>query len=544
MGVLASFKEFYTTKQHEKRLTTELQRQGVSPKQFEAWKAKHTQPESGVQKQGWTKFYEGAWPSNHRRYLPFWIGDSNVQIDSWSRLRMLSLARYLYGNSGIARSIVDTIAMYSVGSAWQALPKSGNAEWDLLAREYFNNWGQVCDIKGMFTWNQILNLTSKAIDIDGDVGFVMVRGGKDGEFPMLQAVEGHRITDEAGLTQDSGILRETKSVQGVRINDVGRPVGYTIQSIHPLTSAETWETVQAQDFIHLYRPERLIQYRGITSFAHAINGLQDMLEIASAEKDAVKAASVIALLITTETGVADDPFADTPQDKAQQPGGRPTEAQTPGEFRYLRPGEKLQSFTSDRPGPAWHGLMEYLTRDMSVGFGGLPIEFCWDASKLGGTSQRFVLEKAQRVIEERQILLQRFAKRVYVWVIAKAIKSGALPSQAGWQKVAFTMPRRVSVDYGRDRVADQRDYVLGLSNAESQYGEYGLDWQEELRQKAIEQKFIDDLCKEYGITPDRIQLLTPNGNSPTAADVASNDKPQPKPNGKGQVDVNQQEYNQ
>ena len=43
-------------------------------------------------------------------------------------------------------------------------------------------------------------------------------------------------------------------------------------------------------------------------------------------------------------------------------------------------------------------------------------------------------------------------------------------------------------------------------------GKRGGDWQEVIRQKVRERRFLLDECAKAGVKPEEIQLLTPNGN--------------------------------
>ena len=58
---------------------------------------------------------------------------------------------------------------------------------------------------------------------------------------------------------------------------------------------------------------------------------------------------------------------------------------------------------------------------------------------------RLVVAKADRRFSYRQlILIERFLKPVWLFVIGDAIASGQLTAVENWTKVAFTTPRRIS----------------------------------------------------------------------------------------------------
>lgn len=93
-----------------------------------------------------------------------------------------------------------------------------------------------------------------------------------------------------------------------------------------------------------------------------------------------------------------------------------------------------------------------------------PYELAWDISALGGANSRIILATAMRAVEDRQDLLRPFAKRAVGYAVAKAVKMGTLPPNPDWWKWNFTMPARMSADFGRDSEAVRQDYLHGLAN--------------------------------------------------------------------------------
>jgi capsid protein len=94
---------------------------------------------------------------------------------------------------------------------------------------------------------------------------------------------------------------------------------------------------------------------------------------------------------------------------------------------------------------------------------------------------------------------------VYKWSTAKAIKRGDLTENAEWYKAVYQTPKRISIDVGRDSNADREDYFVGMRSLADLAGERGDDWQEIIRQKAMEAKFMAEVAKEYGVEVSQIQ---------------------------------------
>jgi capsid protein len=66
------------------------------------------------------------------------------------------------------------------------------------------------------------------------------------------------------------------------------------------------------------------------------------------------------------------------------------------------------------------------------------------------------------------------------------------------------------VDYGREAAANLNDVRAGLRTYSEDYSERGLEWKDQLRQRAVEAKYLADLSAEFGISADSIATFNPN----------------------------------
>jgi capsid protein len=178
----------------------------------------------------------------------------------------------------------------------------------------------------------------------------------------------------------------------------------------------------------------------------------------------------------------------------------PSEASTflGGKVLALAPGERLESFESNRPNKTFDGFIEHLERDSLAGM--LPYEFSANPTKAGGAVMRFVVAKADRKFSHRQqVMIQRFLTPVWGYVIGCAIKDGFLRSTEYWTNVTWTTPRRVTVDAGRDAQQNRMDIESGLKSLTDNYLEEGLDPKEKMRENAAEKRYLLDLSKEFDV---------------------------------------------
>jgi capsid protein len=174
----------------------------------------------------------------------------------------------------------------------------------------------------------------------------------------------------------------------------------------------------------------------------------------------------------------------------------------------LKPNESIDSFEPKRPSPTFTGFLEHLRRDSALGV--LPYEFAADSSKVGGAGVRLVVAKADRRFSYRQmILIQRFIKPVWFYVIGDAIDRGELPAVQGWWKISCVCPRKLSVDAGREAQQNRSDVEMGLKTISDHYEELGADFGEELERRARDAKMILETAAKYGVPLD--MLWKPTG---------------------------------
>jgi capsid protein len=72
------------------------------------------------------------------------------------------------------------------------------------------------------------------------------------------------------------------------------------------------------------------------------------------------------------------------------------------------------------------------------------------------------------------------------------------------------------VDYGREAAANLNDVRSGLRTYSEDYSERGLEWKDQLRQRATEAKYLAELAAEFGISADSIATFNPNPAPVTA----------------------------
>lgn len=458
--------------------------------------------------------FESAKFSNKRSYIfSSWPQDFKKTMTVFDRMETTRKMRWLELNAGLIRQVLSDMALYTVGSGIKAQAQSGDEMWDDAAECYFKQWGsRACDITGRFSFFELQHICCRLMDRDGECFIIKTRG--PGGEPRLQVIESHRVGNSSNNEIPPGM------VDGILFGPYGQPISYNV-----IRSDGSSRQVPANAVLHLYEPELASGARAYSPLQHSINNLVDMLEILSMEKLAVKTSADITRTISRENPNFDgsqsdfEAFGMRPQDY-QDGLTDPSEASTflGGKVLALAPGEKLDSFESNRPNKTFDGFIEHLERDSLAGM--LPYEFSANPTKAGGAVMRFVVAKADRKFSHRQqVMMQRFLTPVWGYIIGCAIKEGYLRPTEYWTNVTWTTPRKVTVDAGRDAQQNRQDIESGLKTLTQNYLEEGEDPKEKMRENAAEKRYLMDLSEEFKVPLS--MLYKPQNISPVDINMAA-----------------------
>jgi len=410
------------------------------------------------------------------------------------RYKLIRAARDLADNFPPIRSLLLKFATYIAGRLnYQA--RTGNRDLDVQVERYWREWCAKCDFLRRHDFVTLLQLAIMAILRDGDCGFIIVR--EKGEL-KLQSVESDRIGSPYNRLIDSD-----NYIGGIMLDEYGRPDFYEIyvRTINNQYISPT--AIPAAEFIHLFDPTRLDEYRGRSAFATALNAARDLQEALKAEIQAIKFASYQTGVIVSETGAADasDYFATSTQNDFGQ--REKLESIDPGTLNYLSPGEKMEMFKSDRPGGAFGEFVRLVQSHICMSVG-LPYGFSFDADK-SGPMARMEAEMADRTFARwRRLLECQFLDRIKNIVLLDAASRGLIPDNPDLLNGRWGWPRKASIDYGREARADIDLWKAGLKTAAQIYNEQGEDYEDALRTRAKEASMLVELSEEYSIPPQYI----------------------------------------
>lgn len=447
-------------------------------------------------------FYRGTWGGRVRAPMANQVGDSRATLNAYSRQTLLGYARTIYSNQGEVKGAIDDKTTYSVGHGIRPQSLAGAAAEEY--EQFFEEWAKLADLSGQRSFWDLQRLASRRMDVDGDIGFNMVSGA--GDWPFLEAIEGHRIQNPRG---------DTEAFDGVQYSPrTGKPLAYFVKA------GDRFKRIPARNFILVYDPDRVNQYRGVTALAHAILDIWDISEILEYEKIGVKAREAIGFIVKTSGG-GDGDLSGLIENgnKAADTGDLDWQTLKAGYVPKMGVEEDIHDLAGNRPSPTFQGFLELLMRKTAVGLG-LPFEFVWDPTNAGGATQRAVLAKAQRTFSNRARLIEdRLNTRVWGWVISKAIKRGDVRPSNDWYRVRWQHPKKITVDVGREAKERREDIKLGITTLAEDAAERGIDWLEVRDQVESETRDLIERARlvadDYGISLDlAINLLSQRSPNP------------------------------
>ena len=446
--------------------------------------------------------YEASYHTGSRSVLPSSVQDAAKDLNTYDRERMAADARHLYQNSPLTRGLIQWLITYIVGTGIRPCPATEDVNFNNTAKRIFNQWSKVADLQSRNSFWVMQQIALMSTFLDGDIGIYLTRDQTN--RPRLQLIESHNIRSndrkiKAGYFND-----------GVQLDINGRPSAYEVR-----LKDGNYKTVDSNLFILQYIPERTCQYRGVTSLHAALHSIQDIEEICALEKQAVKLHSslegVIKLgqgdvfeeeLIKDETH--DPTVLDDQEWKARQKYYQETIST---ETKVLANGDSYESLASNRPSPAWQGFVSHILQSISLSLAIPPSVLLHSAAT--GPGVRRDLMAASRAFKRIQWRLAEQYQRIYEFVIYSEYVNRFIPSLPNdWKKTKWYYPKNITIDSGRDSRADIENLKMGLDTRERLYGEYGLDWQEEIKQLAKEEKFIKEIAEKNGLAPQDLTLKT------------------------------------
>jgi capsid protein len=367
---------------------------------------------------------------------------------------------------GITAGVIHDYRTYGVGKGYSPVPMGGDSAWQQKEKDAFLEWAKRPTGDGMNTLALEAGVISDTFKRDGEV-FPVFTFRKDGT-PCIQTLE----TQCFGRNTLAPNGRDGWD-EGIRYNEYGEAVEY-------MTS---WgESVPASAVLHVKRFTRAGQRRAWPAASFAINNLFDVKDFNQLAKKGFKAQLVMAI-IAKRLGPKKNPLfgqAQAPDLTAET--DKRTEEALGAVVVDAGEGDTFDMNRPQFPGEFFAPTIEGFYRDFAVG-DGLPFAFIW-CSEVGGTTQRFVMEKAWRCFEQHQSVIEDFYNRAWIHFVSWRIATGQTEAVDNWWKCGWRKGRKLTVDLGRDFNQDKGEIENGMQSFEEFYAAYDQDLETEWKKQA------------------------------------------------------------
>lgn len=401
----------------------------------------------------------------------------------------------------VIAGLLDKIAMYTCGRIeYQAT--TGDERVDNAYEEYFHDWCGRADITGRWRLRMMAEMGIRAMFRDGEAGWV--EHIENGEL-RLQAIEADRIGNPNHLSQ------EEENIGGVVIDKRGRPVNYEIYRRTRTSQYEKEADCPPDRFIHLFRPTRADQYRGVSILKPVIPHAKDLYELFAFEKVAAKFAASFAGFLQTS-----DPYSPDGTNSWDAPASGNSPAALKAQSGTIQKIGRGDSVTfapgTQRPSGAFIALVQAIFREIALGTN-LPYGFIYDMAVFGGVTARLETQQADRVFRRfRELMVDVFLERVKRKVLLIGIATGRIPGHRNWNKGSWSFGASLTGDIGHQVQADATMVQYGVKTRTQWAAELGYDYNDLVDQAAAE---IEKLQRVSGSRKVPMELLSISLPNPT-----------------------------
>ena len=448
---------------------------------------------------------------------------AETQKSNRDRINIMWDARDMEKNNVLIAGILERMVQYIVGKL-EYRSNTGDQEIDKIYQDYFHAWCKRCDITGRFSFREIVEIALRSTLRDGDYGIAFVNTGED---ILLQGIEADRI----GNPIDQRM--ENNYIGGIHIDNNGRPTAYSIFKRNGKSLQYTKDKdLPPEHFMHLFRPTRNDQYRGISFLAPALPHARDLHEIFGFEKQGAKFSSMWAAFIKSKQPYDSSAGEgwDTEIPGGNKKGNRRGEITAePGKVTRLDDATEIEFAPGvQRPSGAFMNLVRATLQNIALGLN-LPYGFVYDMSELGGASVRLESQQAQRTFQRWQSLITvKVLDRVRDQVLSSAIANGRIPAHPDFKKGNWRFGAHLTADVQHQMNADIQAVNEGLMSRPRLCEIHDLDFEQIANENADAIVTTRNVGDEKDVP---LELLIPSLPQATEmlANMAARNDPQPEP---------------
>ncbi len=206
------------------------------------------------------------------------------------RRTLRNRSRYEISNNSYAKGVVEMLANDTIGTGARLQVLTDDEDFNEELEESFSEWSDIVKLTGK------LRLMRIARCQDGETFGILTNNPKSEHSVQLdlQVIEADRVTGESGDIHD-----------GIRYDEWGNPVKYRVLKYHPggteFAVEEEAMEVDAENMLHLFRPDRPEQHRGIPELSAALPLFAQLRRYNLSVLSAAEAAADFSAILYTDT---------------------------------------------------------------------------------------------------------------------------------------------------------------------------------------------------------------------------------------------------
>ncbi|SEQ48849.1 phage portal protein, lambda family [Faunimonas pinastri] len=446
---------------------------------------------------------------------------ANVEIGP-ALARLRDRSRDLARNTWAGRRILDVHVGHTIGTGINAVPATGSDRTDRQLGDAWLEWCDTSDVEGInnFAGQQALLYSSALEGGDAVMRRIPLRSGDRRRVKLaLQVLEGDLIDE----SRDLGTFDNQYSRLGVGLGTWDARTGLWLHSQHPgeytFRGAPFNSTfVPVEDVIHLFRPLRAGQVRGVPVFAPILMPSRDLGDLVDAVIMKAKTEACYTGFVTLE-GERTSPLSPSRDDAR-------IEEMRPGMIAYLQEGEKI-SFAQPTSSGQYEQVWLSTLFGMAAGAGITYDQLTGDLRQANYSSLRAGKIEQRRLTEQTQynVLVPQMMRRVTNWFVDAAILADVIkPRRDGW-RFDYVMPAVEPIDPRKDLEADILAVRAGRMTPQTFISAWGEDWRKVIKDTSAFLKIIDAENLVLDIDPRRTSQLgvaqADAANEKPAADAAN-----------------------
>lgn len=306
-------------------------------------------------------FYEAAKPSRHRKFHR--DGGSPNRLVEQGAVALRNQARFLERNHDISRGAIRTLVNNVVGPngiGIEPQPRRADGtiheEYAQALRAAWRDWCKRPEVTWRHTWAKAQRMMARVWLRDGEAFAQQLIG----TVPKLD--HGTRVPYSLELFEPDMVPMDYNDAekgirQGIETNGWGRVTGVWVYRTHPaeasaLLRGNDLKRISADRILHLMRPDRLHQLRGVSEFASVITRVEDLKDYEESERVAAKLAARLAMYVKRANPEGFNPENDDRETDAE--GNRiprEIELQAGTIIDSLAVGEEIGLIDTKRPNP-------------------------------------------------------------------------------------------------------------------------------------------------------------------------------------------------